>query len=1313
MNLTSPSLDNLVHLPSFARFILDNKLDEYVEKLVKLSVELDIPLLRYFRHLTEEQIFAITQKSSIEFLTHLAQNQAKQFIQLSVERWTNNQLPQLDQSQIIAEDITQVVYVRKKLFLSFIPAYYQQVEQMLALIDEISFFFAQSTTAFTHTYTTIFQRKLKEQTELTEKVSQTSPAIICVLQLNSNSFTYLNKRGEDFFGGSIEELGSRDILSEHTFSDDLSVTYEGLQKAITVKDGDIITVENRVRNKEGNYVWLRSYLSPFRRDAHGEVVEIVGVLQDINEQKKINEELIHSEQQLREAQEIAQIGNYLWDIKNKTAKISLQAKRIFEIEAGDREGFFSKIHPEDLEKVEAEIKRALEQSGIFNCEYRYLGKKKEKVLWARGIVSFENGQPVAMHGTVMDVTERYMLMQQLKQTNEMHEQAQALNHIGHYVFHVKTQVSEFTDELARIFGLDPAVKKIDTDYFRKLRHPADNDRVEEAIRNVLEKKQTIDINYRIILPDNKEKILHLLGEPVLNKQGEVEKVMGTVQDITSYQLLLQKLQHNEAIYRQAEMLTNFGNWSWNIETGKVEWTDQLYTIYGLEPQSEEVNLKRFFKLVHPDDREMVRQSIQKQFEEKSRNYTFRIITDAGETKIIHSVSQLFTDDAGRPVYMIGTDQDVTEQEKLMEQLRISNKLHELAQALSHMGHFVFDFNSKTVEITNEIGRIYELEPGKHKISFDEIRSFRHPDDAKAVDEQLKVATLQGGNVDYQYRIIVHDKVKTVHLRGEMIMDGLGAPLKMIGTIQDITQQKKVEQQLQEQQNFIQKIADATPSVIIVFSIQTGEILFVNEGFRNILGYDIDTLENEGASFLWKIIHPGDLQEMKEKGSLALQEANLQGPESENKAVEFTFRVRHKAGHLLWLHSYGTVFSRDNKGTVESLINISYDITETVEAGHKLAEQEHFIQQVADASPTVLYLYDVEEDSFVYVNKEIYFVLEYTVEETLELKGDVLSQLYHPADIRLLPQRKGSPTVFQHNSSMIQFECRMKKKSGSWCWMLVREVVFKTGKGGKPVQILGAALDINRRKEVERDLVQKSLQLEQSNSSLEEFAYVASHDLKEPLRKISTFGDRLLAMQREDAKPEEKLFLKKIVDASQRMQTMINDILSISMISGNRSFQEYSLKSVLEETLQTLEYKIEQKNAIITSDDLPVASIVPAQFRQLFQNLLSNSLKFMKEGVQPRITIRHTFLKSEDLGEYSLQPASQYLKIEFEDNGIGFENEYSGKIFQIFHRLHGRAEYEGSGIGLAICKKIVEHHGGIIFATGHPDEGAIFTIILPA
>jgi light-regulated signal transduction histidine kinase (bacteriophytochrome) len=297
--------------------------------------------------------------------------------------------------------------------------------------------------------------------------------------------------------------------------------------------------------------------------------------------------------------------------------------------------------------------------------------------------------------------------------------------------------------------------------------------------------------------------------------------------------------------------------------------------------------------------------------------------------------------------------------------------------------------------------------------------------------------------------------------------------------------------------------------------------------------------------------------------------------------------------------------------------------------------------------------------------------------------------------------------------MIQYECRLKTKNGDWKWLLIREIVFKTDEDGNIVQILGTALDINVRKEMERTILQNTILLEQSNANLEEFAYVASHDLKEPLRKISTFGDRLLNMQTESLAPDKKVYLQKIVDASSRMQTMINDLLSISMISGNTAYEEYSLQEILDEVLQTLEYKIDLQNAEIKSDKLPVAKIIPSQFRQLFQNLLSNSLKFVRPGIQPKITISYRALQPNEVSNFQLKDARHYHRIEFSDNGIGFEMEYSGKIFAIFQRLHGRSEYEGSGIGLAICKKIVEHHGGIIFASSKPEEGATFTIILPA
>ncbi|MGZ3952492.1 MAG: sensor histidine kinase, partial [Flavisolibacter sp.] len=405
--------------------------------------------------------------------------------------------------------------------------------------------------------------------------------------------------------------------------------------------------------------------------------------------------------------------------------------------------------------------------------------------------------------------------------------------------------------------------------------------------------------------------------------------------------------------------------------------------------------------------------------------------------------------------------------------------------------------------------------------------------------------------------------------------------------------------------------------------------------------------------------------------------------------------------------------RNREGKVEHVLNISLDVTEQVEATEKIKEQEHFIQQIADASPTILYLYDVQKQSIVYINREIFFVLGYLPEQVIEWKEAITQNMYHPDDYRLLPARKESNKNFQQVDSMMQYECRMKNREGEWRWLLVREIVFKTDEEGKIVQILGAALDINRRKEMEKTILQNTLLLEQSNASLEEFAYVASHDLKEPLRKISTFGDRLVASQSNNLTPDGKIYLNKIVDASQRMQTMISDLLSISMISNNTSFEKYSLKSILDEVLQTLEFKIEQQNAVIKASDLPEAKMIPSQFRQLFQNLLSNSLKFVRPDVQPVITINHSLLKKADVAHYQLADAPAYHRLEFRDNGIGFENEFAGKIFAIFQRLHGRSEYEGSGIGLAICKKIVEHHGGIIYASGDPGKGASFTIILPA
>jgi signal transduction histidine kinase len=186
----------------------------------------------------------------------------------------------------------------------------------------------------------------------------------------------------------------------------------------------------------------------------------------------------------------------------------------------------------------------------------------------------------------------------------------------------------------------------------------------------------------------------------------------------------------------------------------------------------------------------------------------------------------------------------------------------------------------------------------------------------------------------------------------------------------------------------------------------------------------------------------------------------------------------------------------------------------------------------------------------------------------------------------------------------------------------------------------------------------------------------------------------------------------MITSALRMQQMVDDLLSLSQISSVNHFENTDLEKLLSEVLQTFESRIEATGAQIKADKLPYASVVPSQFRQLFQNLISNALKFARDGVRPLITIKADRPTHKETRALALREAPSYLRIVFSDNGIGFDNKFSEKIFAIFQRLHTRSEYEGTGIGLAICRKIVENHGGILQAAGSSGEGADFSIIIP-
>ncbi len=243
------------------------------------------------------------------------------------------------------------------------------------------------------------------------------------------------------------------------------------------------------------------------------------------------------------------------------------------------------------------------------------------------------------------------------------------------------------------------------------------------------------------------------------------------------------------------------------------------------------------------------------------------------------------------------------------------------------------------------------------------------------------------------------------------------------------------------------------------------------------------------------------------------------------------------------------------------------------------------------------------------------------------------------------------------------------------------------------------------------LAQKNAELQYSNQEFEQFAFVASHDLQEPLRKIRTFSE--IISQQVGETTGIKKYVDRINAAAVRMSGLINSLLDYSKLTdGGRRFETLSLNTVLTDILSDYELLIAEKNAMIRHDELPSLEAIPLQVNQLFYNLLGNALKFTKPGTQPIINLTCALLTEVEKGALHLVDSKKYYRISFKDNGIGFEQSYADKIFTIFQRLNDRKEYSGYGIGLALCKKVVETHQGFIFAKGSLEEGAEFTVILP-
>jgi PAS domain S-box-containing protein len=380
---------------------------------------------------------------------------------------------------------------------------------------------------------------------------------------------------------------------------------------------------------------------------------------------------------------------------------------------------------------------------------------------------------------------------------------------------------------------------------------------------------------------------------------------------------------------------------------------------------------------------------------------------------------------------------------------------------------------------------------------------------------------------------------------------------------------------------------------------------------------------------------------------------------------------------------------------------------------KLQESEEQYKTLTNSLPLIIFSID-NRSTITYANEWLIQFTGYSIEE---LNVNKWKEVIHPDDYDsfavLLNEKVAS------NASTLKLQCRLKHQATEeYFWHLISVSPLHDEKGNI-LHRIGFMADIHAQKEYqqtlednkelretqhrlklnEENLQHHILELNRSNNELQQFAYIASHDLQEPVRKIIFYGDYLGNKLQGQLDKRSEGYLNNMMTASHRMRNLINDLLSFSQVNQAPNFRKINLNVVMQEALQDLELTIKEKSATIDISPLPEIKGDPILLRQLFENIISNSLKYSKEGVPVQIQIANELQDDK-------------LIISFNDNGIGFDEKYIEKIFSLFQRLHSRENYAGTGLGLAICRKIVEVHGGSIVANSNPGEGATFFVTLP-
>jgi PAS domain S-box-containing protein len=1079
-------------------------------------------------------------------------------------------------------------------------------------------------------------------------------------------------------------------------------------------------------HKNGEGFWVELSISPLS-DKNGWYTHWISVQRDITARKREQENLRKSENFLARTSALAGIGG--WEIELATGELFFSAEtyRIYGLEPGvalSVETAISFFAPEARDTLIAAIAACSEAGVPYDMEIPFIRANGERI-WTRAIGSaeFADGKPFRISGLFKHIDKQVKERLALQQANDTLNLAKQAGGIGIWTWDLATNEIVCDSTVHHLYGVPESESASFFDSWMTCLHEQDRDRVAQAMQEAAAGKADYQTQFRIIQPGGAQPggalpggaLRHIRSSGVLSRDpaGKAIRMTGALWDVTREETENLALKEANARTTLATDSNGIGIWEWDIARDTVDWDERTRRLFDIDVAPQDITPELWSRRLHPEDRDATEQALADAVAGDSRFDTrFRTVWRDGSVHHVRSVAEVTRGPAGAALRMLGVNWDVTRETAESHALQAATERMQLAADGGEIGILDYDVATNLLSMDDWVYRIYGTPPGPDFWVVPEVWELRvHPDDRelrkRARDDAI--AGIRPYNIEY--RIIRDDgALRYVRAAAKVARDAQGRPLRLTGTVQDVTERKELADALAKKARALERMNDqlsiaahrltlATNSAGIGvwdWNVERDEMVW-DDWMCRLYDAPPDSLGRTVA--IWSSrLHPED----RAAAAQATADA-LAGVADFNTS----FRLIWRDGSVR--HIRATAFvTRNEAGDAVRMVGVNWDVTAQFAQNLALQEATTRMKLAADSGAIGILEFDLQ-NQLLFPDQWACRILGLADTHEHAVPAHIFNQLVHPDD---RDRRNNARQAAIDGIAPYALDFRIIRADGMTRHLKGAAMITR-GADAQALRMTGSIQDITERKETEAALAETARnlaikaeefaevakELKRSNEELSQFASIASHDLQEPLRMVASYTQLLGKRYKGKLDADADDFITYAVDGAQRMQRLIKDLLTFSR-AGNNGIQlrHTASEEALKSALWNLQAAIEESGAVVTHQALPVVLAEASQLTQLFQNLVGNAIKYRGPG-EPLIHISAVPV-----------PTGQWQFL-VRDNGLGIGAEHFVRIFGMFQRLHGADEYSGTGIGLAICKKIVDRHGGVIGVESTPDAGSTFHFTL--